>query len=511
MRRQARYYRRMHGKAVEREKRLKHELQAARAKLKELRQRLRERWARRSGSEKRTRSAGGTEAAAPRRRGQQPGAPGHGRRQHAHLPVQVEAHDVDLERRRCPACGAEYRAHGSEDCEQLEIEVRAYRRVIKRRRYRRSCQCAAAPALSTAPAVPRLIPKGILGISLWVTVLIDKYLLYRPTYRLLADLRAHGLNLAQGTVTDGLRRLAPLFAPLREALLARSRTAEHWHADETRWQVFEASSEHACQRWCLWVFWSAEVVVFTLDPSRSARVPKQHFATVTGGVVSVDRYSSYKRLAKDTAVVLSFCWVHMRRDFITVANERDDQKEWAEQWLADIAALYRWNDERLQVRGEPTQYAAADAALRAGVQAMQERRERELAQQQPKLPEACAKVLRSLRNHWDGLTLFVADPDLPMDNNQAERALRGPVVGRKNYYGSGAQWSGELSATLFSLFHTLERWQINPRTWLTEYLNACTVAGGQVPEDFERFLPWNRREARLPRASPGEGVEDRAA
>ena len=249
MRRQARYYRRMHGKAVEREKRLKHELQAARAKLKELRQRLRERWARRSGSEQRTRSAGGTEAAAtapPRRRGQQPGAPGHGRRQHAHLPVQVEAHDVDPDRRRCPACGDEYRAHGSEDSEQLEIEVRAYRRVIKRRRYRRSCQCAAAPALSTAPAVPRLIAKGILGISLWVTVLIDKYLLYRPTYRLLADLRAHGLDLAQGTVTDGLRRLAPLFVPLREALIARSRTAEHWHADETRWQVFEASSEDAC-------------------------------------------------------------------------------------------------------------------------------------------------------------------------------------------------------------------------------------------------------------------------
>ena len=106
---------------------------------------------------------------------------------------------------------------------------------------------------------------------------------------------------------------------------------------------------------------------------------------------------------------------------------------------------------------------------------MQERRERELAQQpkQPKLPEACAKVLRSLRNHWQGLTLFVENPDLPMDNNQAERALRGPVVGRKNYYGSGAQWSGELSATLFSLFHTLERWRINPRTWLTEYLHAC--------------------------------------
>ena len=126
----------MHGKAVEREQRLKRKLQALRAKVKELRQRLRERWARRRGSEKRTRTAGATEAAvaAPaRRRGQQRGAAGHGRRGHAHLPVRVEAHEVDPEQRRCPACGAEYHAHGSEDSEQLEIEVRAYRRVIKRR------------------------------------------------------------------------------------------------------------------------------------------------------------------------------------------------------------------------------------------------------------------------------------------------------------------------------------------------------------------------------------------
>ena len=517
LRRQARYYRRMHGKAVAREKRLKQHLQAARGKLKELRQRLRERWARRrgnQGSEKRTKRVNGTQAAAatPRRRGQQRGAQGHGRRQHAHLPVQGEAHDVAAQQRRCPACGDAYHAHGSEESEQLEIEVRAYRRVIKRRRYRRSCQCQGAPRLLTAPAPPRLIAKGILGISLWVTVLIDKYLLYRPTHRLLEDLRGHGLDLAPGTVTDGLRHLAPLFAPLREALLERSRTAAHWHADETSWQVFEERSEDTCQRWCLWVFWSAEVVVFTLDPTRSARVPKQHFATVAGGVVSVDRYSSYKRLAKDTELVLSYCWVHVRRDFITLANECDEHEQWAEQWLAEIATLYRLNDERLQVRGEPAQYAAADAALRAHLQALQQRWERELAQQ-PKLPAACAKVLRSLRNHWDGLTLFVDNPGLPLDNNQAERALRGPVVGRKNYYGSGAQWSGEMSATLFSLFHTLQRWQINPRIWLTEYLRACADAGGRVPEGYARFLPWNRPEARLlpARGSPAQPPAERAA
>ena len=59
--------------------------------------------------------------------------------------------------------------------------------------------------------------------------------------------------------------------------------------------------------------------------------------------------------------------------------------------------------------------------------------------------------------------------------------------------------------------HVLAPRRINPRIWLTEYLNACAVAGGRVPADFERFLPWNRRAARVPRASPAQVVDSRAA
>ena len=78
-----------------------------------------------------------------------------------------------------------------------------------------------------------------------------------------------------------------------------------------------------------------------------------------------------------------------------------------------------------------------------------------------------------------------------MDNNTAERAQRGPVVGRKNYYGSGAVWAGRLAAMMFSLLQTLCLWQLNPRSWLTAYLTACAEAGGEVPEDVDRFLPWD--------------------
>ena len=86
------------------------------------------------------------------------------------------------------------------------------------------------------------------------------------------------------------------------------------------------------------------------------------------------------------------------------------------------------------------------------------------------------KVLESLQEHWDGLTVFVEHPEVPMDNNTAERVERGPVVGRKNNYGSGAVWAGELAAMLFSVFQTLCLWDINPRVWLTAYLQACANA-----------------------------------
>ena len=117
---------------------------------------------------------------------------------------------------------------------------------------------------------------------------------------------------------------------------------------------------------------------------------------------------------------------------------------------------------------------------------------------QPKLRQACRKALQSLLDHWSGLTLFVDDPKIPMDNNAAERTVRGPAMGRKNYYGSGSLWSVCLTAAMFSILATLKQWGLNPRRWLSWYLESCAAAGG-VPEDIAEFLPWDltpqRRDA----------------
>jgi transposase len=116
---------------------------------------------------------------------------------------------------------------------------------------------------------------------------------------------------------------------------------------------------------------------------------------------------------------------------------------------------------------------------------MQTRTAFELAD--PKLPTPCRKVLISLQEHWAGLTRFLDDTRIPLDNNASERQARGPALGRKNYYGSGALWSGRLAAMLFSLFATMALAKLNIRTWLTQYLESCAENGGRVPSDIDPF------------------------
>src|SRR6266478_2661705 len=150
---------------------------------------------------------------------------------------------------------------------------------------------------------------------------------------------------------------------------------------------------------------------------------------------------------------------HVRRDFIGVGKAWPELKDWALAWLRRIRDLYRLHSEGLRAR-DPADGPAANLvnpALRQHRDIMHEQAVAECAE--PTLRQPCRKVLQSLQEHWPGLTRFLDDPRIPLDNNASERQLRGPVVGRKNYYGSGAIWSGRLAAMLFSLFATLQQCQ----------------------------------------------------
>ena len=483
-------HRRALEQAALREAALRSELEVAQAKIRDLQQRV--------FGRKSERSKGANESQSSlsgRPRGHQRGKPGHGRTMQAHLPARVEV--VELACRTCPKCGLGLSEFpGTEDSEVVEVEVQAYRRVIRRRRYVPSCNCGCLPGILTAPAPARLIGRGKFGVSVWISVLLDKFLYGRASHRLLQDLADYGLNMAPGTLVGGLKKLAPLFEPLEQALVAKLRGASHWHADETRWAVFVQIQGKVGQRWYLWVFHSSAVVHYVLNESRSAQVIEAELAGVHTGIISCDRYSAYKKFARlHPGVVLAFCWAHVRRDLLELANSYPDLSSWAFAGLDAIGALYHLNGLRLQAPEGSLERAAHHAQLEQAVQGMAQRRALVLAD--PLLAAPAAKVLQSMAVHWGGLTVFVDHPWIPMDNNTAESDMRGPVVGRKNFYGSASQWSGQLAAAMYSLFMTLRLWKINARTWLGAYLQACADNGNGAPNDITSFLPWAMEPARL--------------
>jgi transposase len=483
----------MHQRAVQRERLLHDENEQLQARIRFLEQQLFGRKTEAATTAEESPRPGRERTA--RSRGQQRGKRGPKRRDYSHLPVVEQVVELPADQQCCTRCGQPFASFpGTDESTILEVDVRAHRRIYRRRRYRPTCSCGHHSGIVTAPPPAKVIPKSHFGVSVWVTILLDKFLFYRPTYRLLEDLSTQGLPLSQGALTDGLQRLLPLFEPLYDHLIEHSQQQALWHADETRWLVFATCEGKVGYRWYLWVFHAADVVVFVLSPGRSHEVPEGHFGPVEEGILVVDRYAAYPAMAQVKAgtIVLAFCWAHVRRDFLTVARSWPEQEAWALEWVERIGALYACNDRRLEASRATPLFTACDQEVRQCVAKLEQQREQEL--EETELHPARRKVLESLRHHWRGLTVFVEHPEVPLDNNTAERSERGPVVGRKNYYGSGAIWSGRLAAMLFSLFQTLALWGINPRPWLTAYLTACAEAGGRAPARPEALLPWNLSE-----------------
>jgi transposase len=490
LRQQANFWRAQHQRAVQREAALAAQVHQLQGEIRELKRRLFGRKSETSASSHPQREP--TPQGPPRPRGQQRGSQGHGRRDHDHLPTSHEPRTLPEDQRCCPDCGEPYEEiPGTKDGNIFEIYVRAHRRCYHRHRYRRVCQCPGQPAILTAPPPDKVILKGTIGVSLWVLILQHKYEFFQPLHRVIAELRSHDMHLPSGTIVGGLKKLVPLFQPLYQALLEHNRQAKHWLCDETRWRVFIRLEDKAGFVWYLWVSVTEDCVAFLLDPTRAHDVPEGHFGDEAEGIMNVDRYSAYKAMKQVKAgkIILAFCWAHVRRDFLGVLTGWPELTDWSWEWIEQIAALYECNEQRLALEDGTPAYAEAEQKLRTQIEQMRQRSDRELAE--PKLRQPQHKVLTSLQEHWPGLTVFVDHPEIPMDNNEAERRQRGPVVARKNYYGSGSIWSGRLAAMLFSLFQTLQMWGMDTGKWLTAYLSACAQASGKPPAQPERYLPWN--------------------
>jgi transposase len=256
-----------------------------------------------------------------------------------------------------------------------------------------------------------------------------------------------------------------------------------------------------------------------MDPSRSGQVLARHAgideetgqltAGADGGprrlVISSDFYKVYESAGKKAdGLVNLYCWAHVRRHFVRAGDANPLQlKYWTQKWLDRIRDLYAAHDELMaawqeQAASAPDGKQGAAARLEKAYAGWDDAitvidEARKTQAQAPGLAEPAKKALATLDREWDGLIAHRDYPMASLDNNIAERTIRGPVVTRKNAGGSRNGGTARTAAAIWTVTATAVMARLNIITFLTAYLDECGRSGGKplTGPALERFLPWN--------------------
>ena len=417
----------------------------------------------------------------------------HGRVIPENLPEVVVYHRLTDEELLCPITGKLlYRETTlTEDSIEIDIEIKMVKIIHKRVVYAKIGADTVedtSPAMLVAKKTESIINKSLYSTRLWTLLLVMKFFAQIPIHRQINNVWGqYGTYFNPSTITGGFKKLGEYLVPLYEEFTKESRKATHWHADETRWKVFVEHPGKKTTNWWMWVFASSKVFVYVLDKTRSSKVPKEHFGENASGIINVDRYAGYLVLVGK--MLRALCWYHMRRDFIKAFISFPELKEWANDWRIRIRLLEKINDVRVACIGDLEKFNKQQQLLENQLSEMKTTCNNEF--KDASLKDAQIKVLKSLLKNWDGLTVFVSNPLVPMHNNFAERALRLLALGRKNFYGSRSEWSGQLAAMCMSICKTAELHGLNPQAYIEFYFNRCTENPSREPKDITSLLPWN--------------------
>jgi transposase len=462
-------------------------------------------------------AGGGDRGAGPgKKRG--PGARA-GRRDYSHLPRVEAIWDFPDGSYCCPECGEPFTPLGDHwSGEQLDWEVRVRLIAHCRKRYRRACDCR-VPGTVMAPGPPKAVGKGLFSNGFIALLLTERFAAGRSMNSLVTGLARHGAEVSPATLAGTCAQAGALLAPLADAVAERNRESWHLHADETTWRVFAPGDGDGPAKWWLWVFIGPDTVCFVMDPSRSGQVLARHAGIDEetgqlapdgdGGprrlVISSDFYAVYQSAGKKAdGLVNLYCWAHLRRHVVRAGDANPVQlKYWTDAWLGRIRDLYAAHDELMaawQAAAVPAARDKQDAAARlekayaawdGAITVIDETRKKQM--QAPGLQEPARKALATLDREWDGLTAHRDYPMVSLDNNLAERTIRGPVVTRKNARGSHNGDTARNAAVIWTVTATVRMAGLNELTYLTACLDECGRNGGKPLSGpaLERFLPWN--------------------
>lgn len=401
-----------------------------------------------------------------------------------HLPREDRVHAAPC---ACPSCGGALRRIGEDVTETLDYVPGRFKVI---RHVREKLSCRACDTVVAAPAPDHAIARGRAGAGLLAHIAVSKYDDHLPLYRQAEIFAREGVELETSTLSGWIGATAAALQPLIDALAANVMASDTLHVDDTPVPVL-APGAGKTKTGRLWTYVRDErpftgerppAAMFFYSPDRKGEHPRAHLKGFRG-VIHADGYAGFNELFAAGDIVEAACWAHVRRKFFDVhaaiaspiAKEALDRIGQLYQIEGTIKGLPPGDRRReRQLRSRPI---AEALAVWADETARKLSRKSELA-----------AAFRYMRARWTALVRCFDDGRLALDNNPAERALRGVAIGRKNWLFAGSDAGGRRAAAMYSLIETAKLNGINPQHYLAEVLARIA---DHPARHITELLPWN--------------------
>lgn len=382
-----------------------------------------------------------------------------------HIPVREEEIAQDPAP-QCSCCGEVMSDSGMrEESEQLTVIPKKYE-ILRQLRVKYRCKCHGS--IVTAPAPARIIAGSTYSDEMIEDVVLSKYCDLIPIERYVAMARRGGLkDLPAQSLIELTHGFADFVSPIYKRIRKGVLEARVLQADETPHRMLEGADKKS---WYLWGFSTPQHCFLECHDTRSGDVASDVLIHSKGEVLVSDVYSGYgkavrianeqRRMEGRPLIRSAFCNAHARRYFF---KNWPKYKE-ASFYLDHFHEIYQL--EAAAKGQDPPKVLELRMQMRPRFEAMRKQAMEEL----PTYPELgkYAKALRYFVENYAGLTLFLSDAGIPIDNNSQERLLRNHVVGRKTWYGTHSERGALTAAILFTIVETCKLNGVNPRAYFKE-------------------------------------------